>query len=259
MKKLFFVFLFFYTNLTFANDVVEKLCNSLGFYKNSTTYAGCHERFYGKTIDVNTSTELNSQSKKRNNAIANDDVEALCNSLGFYKNSTTYAGCRERFYAKTIEGNTSTELNSQSQKRNNITSRELYGDGSPEHDACEKFGFLFGTSQYADCRLKIEVSQNELKLNQARFDAEMQQYQDQIARYEKEKQRKQGDAITKFGLSLMGGKSPYFVENLANAARESYGLPPVAPVAPRSQNFTITGPSGRLTNCEMTGNNINCF
>jgi hypothetical protein len=63
----------------------------------------------------------------------------------------------------------------------------------------------------------------------------------------------------KFGLSLAGGTSPHASENFANAGRESLGMAPIQPTRPQVQNFTITNPAGRMTNCTVVGNNINCF
>ena len=51
----------------------------------------------------------------------------------------------------------------------------------------------------------------------------------------------------------------FLLENFANASRESLGMAPVPPTRPQFQNFSITGPSGRRTNCTALGNNINCF
>ena len=90
------------------------------------------------------------------------------------------------------------------------------------------------------------------------YELEQQRYQDEVAAYEKERERRKGAAMLQFGLALMGGQSPRASENFANAGRSVLGLPPVAPTQPSFQNFTITNPNGRITNCNVFGNNVTC-
>lgn len=132
--------------------------------------------------------------------------------------------------------------------------------------SCKRMGFVPGTSAYSDCQLRLEIATREAQQREAAFEAaqrqyelELRRYQEQVARYEKEKERQKSDAFVRFGSALLGGSSPHFSENFANAGRASLGLPPAAPVAPPIQNFNITGPSGRMTSCSVVGNNINCF
>jgi hypothetical protein len=138
-------------------------------------------------------------------------------------------------------------------------------DGSVEHQTCHRFGFVVGTPSYSECRLKIDIAKREQAQRQATYEIEQKRYQEeqrryeaQVAELEKERERQKGAAMMRFGLALMGGTSPHLSENLANAGRQSLGLPPIAPNRPTFQNFTITGPDRRISNCNVFGNNITC-
>jgi hypothetical protein len=203
-------------------------------------------------------------------AIDTKTEEQTCLEIGFKKKTEAHADCvlelLDRKKQRSADKN-SVNLNvpqpNEVQKPGKTAAK---GDGSPDHVTCEKFGFVVGTSQYSDCRMKMELARKEAQQRQAayeiakrQYELESQQYQEQVARYEKEKERQKGEAMMKFGLSLMGGRSPYLSENLANAGRATLGIPPAPPIAPQIQNFTITGPSGRMTSCSVVGNNVNCF
>jgi TPR repeat protein len=143
------------------------------------------------------------------------------------------------------------------------------GDGSEDDKLCQNFGFQVLSSEYSQCRLKVEIAKREATDRQREYDLAKLRYEQELARYEQQKndlererdrarERRQGEAMLKFGLALMGGTSPHFSENLANAGRQSLGLPPIAPNRPTFQNFTITGPDRRISNCNVFGNNITC-
>jgi hypothetical protein len=181
--------------------------------------------------------------------------ENQCVEIGFKKKTPAFGECVLELHSR---GGTS-------QKARNSTPLNN-GDGTNEHQMCARFGFVTGTSQYSECRLKIDIAKKEQAQRQAAYEAEQQRYQEeqrryeaQVAEYEKEKERQKGLALMRFGAALAGGTSPSFAENFGNAGRQSLGLAPTPPSRPQIQNFTITNPAGRMTNCTVVGNNINCF
>lgn len=195
------------------------------------------------------------------------DHEKTCLDLGFKKRTPAYGECvleldrRSSGQQKQVERSRNEQQNQQQEKE-----RAAQGDGTPDHQTCYKYGFIFGTPQYGECRQKIDLARRDATQKQAaydlelrRYDAEKKRYDDQVAAYEKEKERQRGLAMMKFGAALMSGTSPYASENFANAGRAVVGLPPVAPTRPQIQNYTITTPGGRMVNCTNIGNNINCF
>jgi hypothetical protein len=192
-------------------------------------------------------------------AVGLADHEAMCADLGFKKRTPAYGECVLELdrRASNEKGKAVQQVRQQEQQR---------GDGTPEHQTCNRFGFVVGTSPYADCRLKIDIAKQDQERKQAdyeaeqrRYEAEQRRYDERVAAYEREKEKRSSLALMKFGFALMGGTSPNASENFANAGRESLGMAPVPPTRPQFQNFSITDPSGRRTNCTALGNNINCF
>ncbi len=195
-------------------------------------------------------------------AVDTRNEEKMCAEIGFKPKSETHADCVLELLERK-KGIVKRDIKSATPQ---VTNKATSGDGTQEHVSCINFGFEANTPLYSDCRMKMEIAkrdaaqkQKDFELAQRQYESEVRQYQEQLARYEKEKERQKGEAMMKFGLALMGGSSPYFSENLANAGRASLGLPPTAPTAPRIQNFTITTPGGRVTTCSVIGNNYNCF
>lgn len=185
--------------------------------------------------------------------------EATCSELGFKKKTQAYGECVLELDQRESAGRIQSIKQSQQQAQQK-------GDGTNEHQMCVKFGFTVGSAPYSDCRLKIDIAKREQAQRQAAYEIEQQRYQEeqrryeaQVAEYERQKEKQKGEAMMRFGLALMGGTSPYASENFANAARQSLGMAPTPPTRPQIQNFTITSPAGRMTNCTMVGNNINCF
>ena len=176
------------------------------------------------------------------------EAEAMCADLGFKKKTEAYGDCV-------------LELHSRKKKTVKRT-----GDGSPDDASCINFGFVAGTQEYSNCRLQMDTArkqaqqkQAEYELAQKRYEQELREYEERLAAIEKEKNRRQGDAMMRFGLALMGGTSPYFSENLANASRATLGLPPIQPERPSMNNFFIRSPNGNMTNCHVSGNLVQCF
>lgn len=185
--------------------------------------------------------------------------EATCAELGFKKKTQAFGECVLELDQR------ESSARSQATKQLQLLAQQK-GDGTNEHQMCVKFGFVVGSAPYSDCRLKIDIAKREQAQRQAAYDIEQQRYQEdqrryeaQVAEYEREKERQKGLALLRFGAALASGTSPNFSENFANAGRQSLGLAPTPPNRPQIQNFTITNPAGRMTNCTMMGNNINCY
>jgi hypothetical protein len=211
--------------------------------------------------------------------------EKTCAELGFKKRTAAYGECvleldrretdqvRQAVIARAAEQlrqqdqqEKQAALQRQQQEQERAAQIAARGDGTPDHQTCNRFGFVAGTPPYSDCRLRIDIARKEEAQRQTAFEAEerrfaqeKRQYDERVAAYEKERERQKGLALMRFGAALMSGTSPYSSENFANAGRASLGMAPVPPTRPQIQNFTITGPSGRMTNCTAVNNNINCF
>ena len=209
------------------------------------------------------------------------DYEKTCLDLGFKKRTPAYGECvleldkRSTDQQKQAErarveqqrqAQEQQERQAAQQRQQQEQQRAARGDGTPDHQTCNKYGFVAGTAPYAECRQKIDLARREAAQKQAayelelkRYEAEKERHEQQVAEYEKEKERQRGLAMMRFGAALMSGTSPYASENFANAGRASLGLPPIAPSRPQIQNYTITTPGGRMVNCNSVGNDIHCF
>ena len=189
--------------------------------------------------------------------------ENQCAEIGFKRKTPAFGECVLELDGRAKSAKVNTVEKSKQQQ---ATVRSADGDGAPDHQTCSQFGFSVGTTQYSDCRLKISIAKQEQAQRQLAYEAELRRYQEEqsryeakLADYERQKEIQKSLALMKFGLSLAGGTSPHASENFANAGRESLGMAPIQPTRPQVQNFTITNPAGRMTNCTVVGNNINCF
>jgi hypothetical protein len=193
--------------------------------------------------------------------------ENTCAELGFKRKTPAYGECvlelRDRSLKQAEIAQAEAVRQAEVTRQKEIATA---GDGTPDHKLCNDFGFVYGTQQYADCRLRISVARKEEGRRKAEYELAVRQYEQEkaaydarLAEYEREKERQRSLAMARFGFALAAGQSPSLLENLGNAGRVSAGLAPVAPARPQIQNFTITGPSGRMTNCNVIGSNINCF
>lgn len=126
------------------------------------------------------------------------------------------------------------------------------------HRKCLSFGFKTSTEGYAQCRLKLELAEQQAERDATFADAEERRRQadnkeraEQIKRDQDEKrrfnqaqlaeQKRQRDAAAGLALMQMGS-------SLVNP-----------PKPPPPANQTIVTPSGRIVNCHTTGTVTNCF
>lgn len=199
--------------------------------------------------------------------------EQTCADLGFKKRTPAYGDCvleldrRGRTQSNSQAAQEAerqrAEQQRQAQEQRAAAAR---GDGSPDHQTCAGFGFVAGTTPYSDCRMRISIAKREAQQRQAAFEADQQRYVAERREYDakvaEQKRQREVDGWLKasqFFFALGAGQSRNFSENAANAGRVVSGQPPLPPTQPQIQNFTITGPSGRMTSCTAMGNHVNCF
>lgn len=191
--------------------------------------------------------------------------EKTCAELGFKRKTPAFGDCVLELFDRAKSQHRSAAL--EEQKRNEEESRRrsaeqaARGDGTPEHGMCMRYGFTPGTTSYAECRQKIDIAKADAAHRQRVYEQQQREYQERLAEYKRERERRQGEALLRFGAALAGGTSSNFSENFGNAGRASLGMEPQPPrmAPPQQQTFTIRTPDGRMTNCTYIGNNINCF
>ena len=134
------------------------------------------------------------------------------------------------------------------------------------HRRCLSFGFKANTEGYAQCRLKLELAEQQTERDLAISEAEdrrtranskeraeqLKRDQDERRRYHEAQlaeQKRQRDTAAGLALMQMG----------SNIASGGYTQPP-APARPMPpSNQTIVTPSGRIVNCNTVGTITNCF
>ena len=197
------------------------------------------------------------------------DYEKTCLDLGFKKRTPAYGECvLELDKRSTVDMKLADRQRAEQQRQAQEQQRAAAarGDGSPDHQTCAGFGFVAGTTPYSDCRMRISIAKREAQQRQAAFEADQQRYVAERREYDakvaEQKRQREVDGWLKasqFFFALGAGQSRNFSENAANAGRVVSGQPPLPPTQPQIQNFTITGPSGRMTSCTAMGNHVNCF
>jgi hypothetical protein len=122
------------------------------------------------------------------------------------------------------------------------------------------------------CSEQLEIAKRQMELEAQRYQLELQRYQLEKARYdaylaevEKEKARRSGEWLMKFGAALAGGTSGNFGTDVANAGYVAAGLPPLQPPTPPSppviHNFKLrVGDGYTEANCSYNtlNNTVSC-
>jgi hypothetical protein len=178
--------------------------------------------------------------------------ESTCSELGFKKRTPAYGECvleldqRESNSKGSAAKQTQLDANLKAQQQ--AQQAQLRGDGTVDHQTCNKYGFAVGTATYSDCRLKIDLARQDAQQRHAQFEAEQRRYQEKLAAYEKETERRKGEALLRLGLGMMGGGS----------SRPSASLAPTPPVPPAFQQFNVDIRGGPRLACTSQFGNVEC-
>lgn len=180
--------------------------------------------------------------------------EKTCAELGFRPRTPAYGECVLELDRRAKSGQQNAPRSRVDQEQQQAESRRqevtaMRGDGTPDHQSCLNYGFRPATANYAECRQKLDMARRELAHKQAVYEEEKRRYDEQLDAYEKEKERQRSLALMRFGAALAVGTSPYFSQNFGNAGMAALGLAPIAPQRPAMENYIITMPGGRSTNC----------
>ena len=137
-------------------------------------------------------------------------------------------------------------------------------EASPNHQACESFGFKQNDSGFSQCLLQLAEAQRQAAQWQQHYDLQVRQYEQQLAIYNaqqeairRERNRQQGEALMRFGQGLMNSQSPTFAGGLADGLNALNGLPPASqpvppPALPAIQHFSIRTPQGNQVYCSYS-------
>ena len=104
--------------------------------------------------------------------------EKTCLDLGFKKRTPAYGECvleldrRSSARPKQVEQQRMDPQRQAQEQQKQVEQQRnapmaARGDGTPDHQTCNGFGFVAGTPQYSDCRLRIDIAKREAQQRQA--------------------------------------------------------------------------------------------
>ena len=187
-----------------------------------------------------------------------DDLR--CKGLGLRPATPSYIKCREAFAAKAagerkVDDENKQRQASQEQDRRRNEESAMRGDGTPDHGTCRRYGFTPNTAAYGQCRLQLDHAKQQLERQQAEYEIRQQEYEERKTAYEDAQERRRGVMMLDASRRLLSGQG--FANSFAGAA----GLAPIAPQRPAIENYIITMPGGKMTNCNYVPSMrvMNCF
>ena len=156
--------------------------------------------------------------------------EELCISLGFKNKSPSFGSC----VLELIERRSSVS---------NLSEDDL---------TCQGYGFRLGSVDAASCKQQIDITRQNIKLQEAQYEEQKRQYEEQMAAYQKKIRQEKNQKALDLSLRLLNGQSP--TEAVLSAGTGA----PIRPNPP-SNTQTLIMPGGRIVNCTTTGNLTQCF
>jgi hypothetical protein len=169
--------------------------------------------------------------------------EKTCSEIGFKKKTTSYGDCVIELFDRE---NTQQKVSAQEeQNRNEAEAKKraaelaAKGDGSSEHQLCFRYGFIPGSTNYAECRQRIDAAKAEARAAEARYEADLRRYEEQLARAERQRDSDRNTRLMEMGLGMMsgGGRSSSSTSNIGPA--------PTPPLL--TQRIRL--PDGQIINC----------
>lgn len=160
-------------------------------------------------------------------AIDTSSEETTCKEIGFKEKTEAFGNCVLELYER------------KSKDRSALLTQQLKGDGTQNDQTCQRYGYIPDTSDYSDCRMKIDMAQKEAIQAQARYEAELRVYQQQLADAERARRRDLAMRQLQIGLGMMSGSR--------SNSTAVINTPP--PPQPPITNQTIRLPSGQQLYC----------
>lgn len=197
-------------------------------------------------------------------AIDTSKEEAICYDIGFKPKTENFGNCvlelvnrknkSQQAKALPVPNSLNNRVNPNPISKTVIEQKavEVSGDGSTDDITCQNYGFKPGTSNYSECRQKIDLAKQDLELRQAQYEQHKRQYEAQQAQIEKDRKFQASQRLFDMSQRLMSGQS------YSDVGRAGMGLPPLqAPTPPGMQTYVM--PNGRAITCSTTGTITNCF
>lgn len=199
------------------------------------------------------------------NAADLDSYKASCKEIGFKPKTPAFGDCVLELRKRDSAKNNSSQTSNNQTSIKSENSIKPSGDGSSEDKSCQGYNFEVGTDAYNQCRLQLNIAKQQFESQQALYEQQQRQYQQQLQRYEaqvaaaeKEKERQKGLKLLELGLRMGAGQSA------RDASMATAGMMPIQPQAPSRpvfENYSVTMPGGRTTNCSYntTMRSMKCY
>ena len=132
---------------------------------------------------------------------------------------------------------------------------------SQSHQACLNFGFRPNDDGFSQCLLRLAEAKRQAEQWRMQYDLQLRQYQHQLDIYNaqqeeirREKNRKENEALIRFGVGMMNSQSPTLAGGLVDGMNAMNGVqvvqqPVPPPQLPAIQNFTVRTPNGTQVYC----------
>ncbi len=130
------------------------------------------------------------------------------------------------------------------------------------HRRCISFGFKQNTEGYAQCRLKLELAEQQAEREAAFVEADERRRQEALREQAAQLKRDQQERRRQHEVQIAEQKRQREVAAglaLMQLGSGMYSPPQVAPKPSNPINQTIVTPSGKIVNCHTTGTVTNCF
>jgi len=175
-------------------------------------------------------------------AVDTSAEEKTCTEIGFKPKTEKFGNCVLELYSR--RGGKSSVNSSQASRT---------GDGSKDDATCQNYGFKPGQDSYSNCRMQIDMARKEADVAQARYQQELNAYEQQVAELKRQQDKARSMRQLELGLRMMGGQPPIeAINSLGTGA-------PITRPTPPTTHHSIRLPDGRIMNCNTVGPHTNCF
>ena len=166
--------------------------------------------------------------------------QQTCSEIGFKPKTPAFGECVLELHGRDSKTNSSKPAQANSTQTVTLQQNtNASGDGTPDHATCAKYGFQAGTTEYAQCRMQIDLAKNQAQQQQ-------QEYEQQLAAQNKAKEEAQGEALFLLGMGMLAGSGPK-----RSTSRNTVIQPP-----PQDRIYNL--PGGKFMRCSTMGMVTNC-
>lgn len=253
-------------NLKPSTDPYKKCRNSLAVSREAREererllaekfYREKSERERQEQIDADREREKQEERQRRREEAAAKDpyfyVKEQCRELGFKDKTEKFGTCVLELSKRGGDQQTRSEL------------RTARGDGTPDDATCVGYGYSVGSTEYADCRMKLDQARRDYERELRAYQAEKAAYDQRVAEGQAEARRRQQERQAQYGFCVAACSSQPGSTALGCMSRcgaASAGLPfdPGAPPA-RPSGRTTYVINGRIINCNTSpsGSVVTC-